>query len=158
MNRLSQTSITKINHQEGNMSTFGFSFAVSRKPSLIDSTKTHHYLRTDVSLEKYHDIKILEGKYWFEPLNINPFLIKRADMLDFLIRAEEQLSRCFPESVFILELIEDSEVSEWETLFIKIVNNLHDQSFDERIQKFLSDWLFNESLEIKRLVTIKEVV
>ncbi len=102
------------------------------------------------------EIEALSKLYHFDEETLYPYLLKNFSFESFLSRAHVELSRIFPDSIFILEVRSDLEIENWETLFIQIVNTLRDPFVDNKVQGFVINWMFNENPEIRKRVTIKE--
>jgi hypothetical protein len=149
---------TSITSKQNRSSNSGFSSGTSiylDSSSQLDSTE--NYIGTDISLEKYFKIESLNERYYFDSENIDSFLLENPKLIPFLLRAFDHLSNLLPNSIFILEVGCDYELDEWKTLFINIINNLQDSSFDQKLQSFVVDWLFYEDVEIRKIVTVKEI-
>ncbi len=150
-----RTDITKTSSRQ---------FNTNIKPSTAinewvptDFKRESEYSRTDISLNRYSEIENLRSKFYFDSENLDSFLLDNFEVVKFLQRAHNQLSEILPGSIFILEVNSDFEVDDWKTLFLNILNNLQDSTFNERLQGFIMDWMFVEKPEIRRLVTIKEI-
>ncbi len=117
----------------------------------------YNYLGTDISLEKYSEVESLNQKFHFDSENVDTFLIGNSSLINFLQRAHQQLSKILPGSLLLLEVANDYEVDEWKTLFIYVINNIQDKSFDKKLDDFILNWMFMEDPSIRKLVTIKEI-
>lgn len=150
-----RTAITKI---EGTLlDTGNKTAAISMGGVLIDFRVSTGYSRTDISLNRYYEINELGSKFYFDSENLESFLLENLELVKFLQRAHLQLSKILPGSIFILEVISDYEVDEWETLFVNVLNNFQDPFFNQKLQEFIIEWMFAEKPEIRKLVTIKEI-
>lgn len=148
------TSVTKIQNREFPLHNLELSITLSKEHPKIDKLG---YSKTDVSLKKYFEVEELPKLYYFDAQQLYPYLLENFSLVSFLHRAHKELSRIFPESIFILEVRSDSEIENWETLFVLIVNNLHDAFFENKAQDFVLNWMFRENPVIRKQVTIKEI-
>jgi hypothetical protein len=117
----------------------------------------YRYIGTDISMEKYFAIDSLEKKYFLSSDTIKSFLLKNVELVSFLNRAYLELIKRFPESVYLIEVVDDFEIENWSTLYLKVSNNLEDNSFDEKLMSFISEHMLSEPIEVRKLVTIKEL-
>jgi hypothetical protein len=115
------------------------------------------YQRTDVSLNKYFEIEELRTKFHFDSVNLDNFLLENFNIINFLNSAHKKLSKLFPNGVFVLEVTEDFEVENWKTLYLNVINNIGDPEFNNKLEDFIQNWLFEQDSGIKSLVTIKEM-
>lgn len=108
---------------------------------------------TDVSLTAFDSISDLRAKFNFET-GVSSFLIQHRNLISFLADAYYELISRFPLSEFKLALRPDPEVEDWSTLFLSIISEHQSESLEAEVQDFIMNWMFRQSLEIKKLVTI----
>lgn len=150
-----RTDISKIENPRSNASS---RVSMAAADGLISNLKKNNgYTRTDISLNKYYEVEELRSKFYFDSDNLDSFLLDNYELVKFLQRAHLQLSEILPSSIFILEVNNDFEVDDWKTLFVNVINNLQDSTFDDRLQDFILNWMFTEKPEIRKLVTVKEI-
>ncbi len=108
---------------------------------------------TDVSLNEYDAISDLRDKFNFAT-GVSSFLLKKPILIPFLERAYDELVTCFPLSEFGLEVKVDYEIDNWSSLFLSITSSGDSDSIGLEIEKFIGDWMFKQSPEVRKLVTI----
>lgn len=108
---------------------------------------------SDVSLSLYTSIATLSEKYSFEN-DVPSFLLNNKTLITFLNNAYEELISRFPESHFRLAVKSDEEVEDWISLFLYINSAEEDGSFQEDVQGFITDWMFKQNQDVKKIVTI----
>ena len=117
-----------------------------------------NYQRPDISLFKYDQLSLLDSKYFFSSDNLKPFLLSNYILVPFLFETWMILNKILPHSILVLEVKSDDELDDWNTLFLKILNTTQDTQFDNKMADFLADWMFLQDPEIRRLVTVKELL
>lgn len=148
-----RTSITYIDKQIGFLG--GSITLESSNPNVIAS---NYSARTDVTLSIHNEIEnLFKDKFYGDREVLSPFLLENLYLVTFLNEAHKHLSKVIPGSILFLELSSDFEIENWNTLFISIMNNFGYSDFDDKLQDFIINWMFNQDAQVRRLITIKEM-
>jgi hypothetical protein len=104
--------------------------------------------RIDQLLNTYVPVNEIELKKF---LSINNFLINE------ILKAHSEILKYFEGTLIQIELITDVEVSNWQTVFIKIPGSSEFETDFNKLNTIGQNWLFLQSKEFKKLVTISLV-
>jgi hypothetical protein len=110
---------------------------------------------SDVSLNLYDSISDLRDKYNFDK-GVSSFLVKNEILIPFLKNAYLELVKRLPKAFYSLEVKQDAEIENWNTLFLYISPSQEAELFEELVQNFIVEWMFKQEKKIKKLVTIAD--
>lgn len=111
---------------------------------------------TSVNSLMRHNIQLIRNLY--DCLNIssiNLFLNAYDHLIPDLIKCQGELSRRFGNIILTMELVVDSELAEWKTIFITVPVVSNFESSYLTLNSFFKEWLINQTIQFRQKVTIR---
>ncbi|MFA6090002.1 MAG: hypothetical protein WC755_09170 [Candidatus Woesearchaeota archaeon] len=132
--------------------TIGITYNFSKFKRPVASQVSEEVITVEDMFPVELNISSLNGLYDFSNRNeIFNFLARHQEIIPSIMECSRQISNIFGNMIPKIEIVIDSELPDWKTLFIII------PCIDENIDLKLFDllkWSFKQSKEFKKLVTI----